>query len=67
MNKTIKQRGAFIVQSMVGKDTSEDHAFLVKYLVKAAHWLKAKYWITKVNNMSEGEILAMYYVLTDRR
>lgn len=67
MSKTIRQRATYIVQSMVGKDTSEDYPMVIKYVVKAAHWLKAKYWLIKVNNMSEGEILAMYYFLTDRR
>ena len=67
MNKAIKQRASYIVQTMVGKDTSEEYPMVIKYVVKAAHCIKAKYWIFKVNNMREGEILAMYYFLTDRR
>ena len=67
MNRAIKQRASYIVQTMVGKDTSEDYPMAIKYVVKAAHWMKAKYWIFRVNNMREGEILAMYYFLTDRR
>ena len=67
MNKSIKQKSAYIVHSMVGRDTSEDHGLVLRTILKFTHWLKVQFWLMKVNNMSEGEILSMYYLLTDRR
>lgn len=67
MNKAVKQRAKYIVNAMVGEDRSESSIFPVRELLKVLRNIRANYWLWKVNHMSEGEILDMYYLLTDRR
>ena len=67
MNSATRLKAKFVVYTMVGKNECEGHNALARTLIRAVHHVKAWWWIQKVNNMSEGEILELYYLLTDGR
>ena len=65
MTKATRLKAKYVVNAMVGADESDGHNAVVAFFMKAAHSIRAWWWIQKVNHMSEGEILNMYYLLTD--
>jgi len=66
MNKAIKEKAKYVVRAEAGTDKSEGHSFLIRWILKAIHRLKTEYWLAKVNRMSEGQVMDMYYELTRR-
>ena len=67
MNKATKMKAKYVVNAMVGEDESYKHNAAVAYCMKIVRRVRAWWWIQKVNHMSEGEIMNMYYLLTDGR
>lgn len=65
MSNIVKAKATYVVQTMVCKDTSNEHSAVMGLILKAVHYVKAQWWIVKINHMSEGEILNLYYLLTD--
>lgn len=65
MNKAVRQRAKYIVEAMVGEKKEADGLLGVIYDTERK--MRSAYWLNRVNHMSEGQILDMYYLLTDRR
>lgn len=65
MNNATKLKAKFVVYTMVGSDESEKHSPIVRAVMRTVRRVKAWWWIQKVNHMSEGEILDLYYLLTN--
>ena len=63
MNSATRLKAKFVVYTMVGKEESEN--VILGAFLRVVHRAKAWWWIQKVNHMSEGEILRLYYLLTN--
>lgn len=65
MNKAILDKAKYVVLAKAG--TSRNDGTVIGWLLTVIHELKARYWLWRVNRMSEGEIINRYYTLTERR
>lgn len=66
MNKAIKEKAKYVVLTKAGEDHSEEHSAVVAWLFRLVYIIRSNYWLWRVNRMSEGEILNLYYALTTR-
>ena len=64
MNKAIKDKAKYVVLAKAGTDHSEEHSAVIAWFLRMIYVIKAHYWLWRVNRMSEGEIMIMYYELT---
>lgn len=64
MNKAIKEKAKYVVRAKAGTDRSSEYSALIAWLLKLVYQIKANYWLWRVNRMTEGEIMNIYYDLT---
>lgn len=62
MNKAILDKAKYVVLAKAG--TSRNDGTIIGWFLTLIHELKARYWLWRVNRMSEGQILKIYYELT---
>ena len=64
MNKAVIDKAKYVVLTKAGTDNSEGHMPIVAWILRTIHKIRTKYWLAKVNRMTEGQIMDMYYELT---
>lgn len=67
MNKAIKYKAKYITLVKAGTDKSEGKRPLVRWFLHLLYELRVRYWLWRVNRMSEGQIIATYHAMTTRR
>ena len=66
MNKAVREKAKYVVLTKAGTDRSEEYPAVIRWLLKLIYEIRANYWLWRVNHMSEGKILNMYYEMTRR-
>lgn len=62
MNRAILDKAKYVILTKAG--TARNDGTVIGWILMTIHNLKIRYWLWKVNHMTEGQVMNMYYELT---